>query len=384
MQTVAQSWLVLELGASPTMLGLIVALQALPYLLAGPYGGLIADRFDKRLLLIYTQAALGLLALVLGLLVVAGVVQLWQVFVLAGLTGLVGAVATPARQTIVAEIVHRDSLATAVTLNSVMTNGARAVGPAIAGIVIAGIGTGPCFLINAATFVAVIISLVSLDRAALRPAPLAPRKSGQIMEGLRYAAGTPRIAIPLLMMAVVGTLAYEFQVSLPVMARDVFGGEPQTYGWMNSALGVGAIVGGLVVASRPATGVRRLEIYAVAFGIGLVGAALATNLVIELVALAIAGAASVSFMSVGNATLQLAADPAMRGRVIALWTAAFVGTTPIGGPIVGWIAEVGGGRWAIAVGGAACLATAGLGWAAKRRWCMGGKVAAVEAPTIGE
>lgn len=260
MQAVAQSWLVLALGASPTMLGLVVAVQMLPYLLAGPYGGLIADRLDKRVMLIYTQAIRGVIALALGLVVVFGVAQLWEVFVLAALSGVTGAISTRARQTIVSEIVARDQVATAVTLNSVVVNGARAVGQAVAGVLIALVGTGPCFLVNAVSFIAVIISPATLDRAALRPAAPVPRRRGQIVEGFRYAARTPRIAIPLMMMVVVGTLAYEFQVSLPVMAREVFGGEAQTYGWMNSALGVGAIVGGLLVARRPTIGVRRLEL----------------------------------------------------------------------------------------------------------------------------
>jgi MFS family permease len=367
MQMAAQSWLVLSLTGSATALGVIVALQTLPVLLLAPYGGVIADRVDKRRLMIVLQTAMGLQALTLGVLTITGEVRLWEIGVLAVVLGLNNAFENPARQSFVLEMVGADTLRNAVSLNSVQVNVARAVGPAVAGVLIATVGLGECFLINAASFVAVVVSLISMERSALRPTPPAPRAAGQLRQGLRYAASTPEIAVPLLMMGLVGTLAYEFQVSLPVMARHALHSGAEGYGFMTSAMGLGAIVGGLVVAARGHTGLRPVTIAAVAFAIALALAALAPSMPVELIALALVGGASVSFMSTGNSTLQLAADPAMRGRVMALWFVALQGSTPIGGPAVGAIITLGGARTGLGVGGLACLCAAGLGVAAQRR-----------------
>jgi MFS family permease len=367
MQMAAQSWLVLSLTGSATALGVIVALQTLPVLLLGPYGGVIADRVDKRRLMIALQTAMGLQALTLGVLTITGAVRLWEIGVLAVVLGLNNAFENPARQSFVLEMVGADTLRNAVSLNAVQVNVARAVGPAVAGVLIATVGLGECFLINSASFVAVVVSLISMERSALRPTPPAPRAAGQLRQGLRYAAGMPEIAVPLLMMGLVGTLAYEFQVSLPVMARHALHSGAEGYGFMTSAMGLGAIVGGLVVAARGHTGLCPVTIAAVAFAIALALAALAPSMPVELIALALVGAASVSFMSTGNSTLQLAADPAMRGRVMALWFVALQGSTPIGGPLVGAILTLGGARTGLGVGGLACLGAAGLGVAAQRR-----------------
>ena len=367
MQMAAQSWLVLSLTGSATALGVIVALQTLPVLLLAPYGGVIADRVDKRRLMIVLQTAMGLQALTLGVLTITGEVRLWEIGVLAVVLGLNNAFENPARQSFVLEMVGEDTLRNAVSLNSVQVNVARAVGPAVAGVLIATVGLGECFLINAASFVAVVVSLVSMERSALHPTPPAPRAAGQLRQGLRYAASTPEIAVPLLMMGLVGTLAYEFQVSLPVMARHALHAGAEGYGFMTSAMGLGAIVGGLVVAARGHTGLRPVTIAAVAFGVALALAALAPSMPVELIALALVGGASVSFMSTGNSTLQLAADPAMRGRVMALWLVALQGSTPIGGPLVGAIITLAGARTGLGAGGLACLCAAGLGVAAQRR-----------------
>ena len=367
MQMAAQSWLVLSLTGSATALGVIVALQTLPVLLLAPYGGVIADRVDKRRLMIVLQTAMGLQALALGVLTITGAVQLWEIGVLAVVLGLNNAFENPARQSFVLEMVGPDALRNAVSLNSVQVNVARAVGPAVAGVLIATVGLGECFLINAASFVAVVVSLVTMERSALRPTPPAPRAAGQLRQGLRYAASTPEIAVPLLMMGLVGTLAYEFQVSLPVMARHALHAGAEGYGFMTSAMGLGAIVGGLVVAARGHTGLRPVTIAAVAFAVALALAALAPSMPVELIALALVGAASVSFMSTGNSTLQLAADPAMRGRVMALWFVALQGSTPIGGPTVGAIITLAGARTGLGAGALACLFAAGLGVAAQRR-----------------
>ncbi len=367
MQMAAQSWLVLTLTHSATTLGLIVALQTLPVLLLGPYGGVVADRIDKRRLMVALQIAMGLQALVLGVLTVTGAVQLWEIGVLAALLGLNNAFENPARQAFMLEMVGTENLRNAVSLNSVLVNVARSIGPAVAGVLIATVGEGPCFLINSASFAAVVASLVSLDRNALSPSPPSGRQPGQLREGLRYVRRTPELGVPLLMMALAGALAYEFQVTLPVMAREGLHVGATGFGFMTAAMGVGAVVGGLFVAARGRTGLPPLVMAATAFGVVLLLACLAPDLPIELLALALAGGASISFMSTGNSTLQLGAAPSMRGRVMSLWFVAFQCTTPIGAPIVGWIMALAGARAGLGLGGATCLVVAVLGLAALRR-----------------
>jgi MFS family permease len=367
MQMTAQSWLVLTLTHSATALGGIIALQTLPVLLLGPYGGVIADRVDKRRLMIVLQSAMGAQALVLGLLTVTGAVRVWEVGVLAAILGLNNAFENPARQSFMLELVGARHLRNAVSLNSVLVNVARSVGPAVAGIVIATVGVGVCFLANAVSFVAVVASLVTMDRAALNPTEPAPRARGQLRQGLRYVRGTPELAIPLLMMAAVGCLAYEFQVSLPVMATRGLHVGATGFGFMTAAMGIGAVTGGLMIAALGKTGLRPLVLAGSAFGIAMALAALAPSLPLELVALALAGGASISFMSTGNSTLQLNAAPAMRGRVMSLWFVAFQGSTPIGGPIVGGVMEAAGARAGLALGAVTCMVVALAGLVALRR-----------------
>jgi MFS family permease len=367
MQMTAQAWLVLTLTHSAAKLGLVVALQTLPVLLLGPYGGVVADRVDKRRLMVALQIAMGAQALLLGLLTVTGAVRLWQIGVLAALLGLNNAFENPARQSFMLEMVGADDLRNAVSLNSVLVNVARTVGPALAGILIATVGEGICFLLNAASFIPVVLSLLRLDRSALRPSPPAARAPGQLREGLRYIARTPELAMPLAMMALVGCLAYEFQVSLPVMARQGLHAGATGYGFMTAAMGVGAVAGGLLVAARGRTGLPTLVLSAVAFALVLTLAALAPSMGVELVALALTGWASISFMATGNSTLQLASEPTMRGRVMSLWFVAFQGSTPIGGPIVGWVMVQAGARAGLGVGAVACLLAALMGAYAMRR-----------------
>ena len=361
MQTVAQGWLVLELTGSGTALGLMAAAQFLPILLLAPYGGLLADRMDKRRLLIATQVALGSIALTLGILVVTGVVQLWMVLVLALMLGLVTAVDNPVRQSFVQEMVSAKRLRNAVSLNSVMVNTARAVGPAMAGILIATTGTGVCFLINAASYAAVVFALAGMDTKALHPTAPAGREPGQIRQGLTYVAHTPDLLVPLMMLALVGTLAYEFQVVLPLLARGPLEGGPGTYGLLTSAMGAGAVVGGLWVAGHGRTGLRPLTVAAALFGAAILTTAAAPTIAVAMVALAVVGATSVGFLAVGNTTLQLTSDPRFRGRVMALWTVAFLGSTPLGGPILGWVSEHVSPRGGLVVGGLSCLLAAGIG-----------------------
>ncbi len=380
MQMAAQSWLVLTLTHSSTALGLIVALQTVPILLLGPYGGVVADRADKRKLMVCLQAMMGLQALVLGLLTITKVVTVWEIGALAMLLGLNNAFENPARQSFMLEMVGPDHLRNTVSLNSVLVNVARSIGPALAGLLIATVGEGVCFLLNALSFLAVIASLLSLDRSALSPSVPMPRAPGQLREGLRYVRHTPDLAVPLLMMALVGMLAYEFQVSLPVMARSGLHVGAAGYGFMTAAMGVGAVLGGLIIAAVGRTGVRTLSLAAAAFGVLLLAAALAESLPVELLALALAGGASISFMASGNSTLQLTAAPDMRGRVMSLWFVAFQGSTPIGGPIVGFVMAAAGARAGLGLGAITCVLVALLGLLVLRRSSAGSPPQGMQVP----
>jgi MFS family permease len=367
MQSVAQSWLVYTLTHSSTALGAVVALQALPVLLLGPYAGVIADRTDKRRLMVVLQSLMGVQALLLGLLASTHVVTFWEVCLLATALGLNNTFENPARQSFVLEMVGGENVRNAVSLSSTMVNAARAVGPATAGLVIATAGVGACFLINALSFAAVVYSLVSMDRKALCPSKPAGRAKGQLRDGLSYVAHEPQLGVPLLMMAFVGTLAYEFQVSLPVLARQIFHGGAETYGFLTAAMGAGAVLGGLVTATRGKTGLHPLTAAVAVFGAAVLAAALSPVLAVEYVALALVGWGSVSFLATGNSTLQLTSAPSMRGRVMALWAVAFLGSTPIGGPVIGWVIAVSNARLGLGVGAMACMVAAVLGFVAIRR-----------------
>ena len=368
MQTTAQAWLVLELTNSATDLGLVIALQTLPVLLLGPYGGVVADRVDKRRLMVVLQTLMGLQALTLGLLTVTHVIRLWEVCVLAVVLGLNNTFENPSRQAFVLEMVGPGDLRNAVTLNSVIVNAARAVGPAVAGVIIATAGVGPCFLANAASFVAVVASLMTMNMDTLQPSTPTQRAKGQLRQGLAYVRRNRRLGVPLLMMGMVGMLTYEFQVSLPVLARVTFHGNSEVYGFMTAAMGAGAVVGGLVTAARGSTGVRPLIIAAIGFGSVTLLAALAPNLVLELTALAFVGWGSIAFLAIANSTLQLNSDASMRGRVMALWAVAFLGSTPIGGPTIGWVIRESNPRIGLLVGSLTCFAAAGVGTFARHRF----------------
>ncbi|MEJ8280052.1 MFS transporter [Pseudonocardia spirodelae] len=376
MQSIAQSWLVYELTGSAAVLGTVVAVQTLPTLLLGPYAGVWVDRVDRRRLMVGLQTMMGLQAAALAALTLTGTVALWHVYVLAAVLGLNKAFENPARQAFVQELVGRDDLRNAVSLNSVLVNAARAVGPAVAGAVIVAGGTGICFALNAVSFVAVVASLLRLDVSALTPTEPARRGPGQLREGFAHVRGNPELLVPLVMMALVGCLAYEFPVVLPVVASQTFGGDAGTYGWLTGAMGVGAVAGGLVVAGRGRTGVPALVRSALLFALVLALAAAAPSLWVALVAMALVGMASVAFMAGGNSTLQLASAPHMRGRVMALWSVAFLGSTPVGGPVAGWVSEHLGGRGGLALGAAACLAAAAIGWPAARRAARAERAAA--------
>jgi MFS family permease len=351
MQTVAQSFLVLDLTHSGTDLGLVTAARFLPILVFGPAGGLFADRRNKRRILYVTQALSGVLAATFAILTGTHVIQMWLVYVLALSLGFVNVFDNPARQSFISEMVPLDDLANAITLNSVSINLARVFGAAVGGVLAAALGLALCFTCNAISFAAVIASLVAMNGALLYPAKPVKRRPGQIRQGLRYVRETPELLIPLLMIALVGTLAWEFQVTLPLIASNVFGGGAASYGVMASVMGVGAVGGGLVSAARSRPRARSLCIAAIGWGIAITAAAVAPTLPLELAALVFVGYGSITFNSYAKTTLQLAADPAMRGRVMALWALAWQGSTPIGGPLVGWIAQEVGARWSLAAGG---------------------------------
>ena len=373
MQSVAQSWLVLQLTGSGIDLGITVGLQFGPVLVVGAWAGALADRVDKRKLLIVTQSVAAGLALILGVLTAADVVTVWMIWVLAGLTGTTVALDMPSRQSFVYEMVGPDDLANAVGLNAVTINSSRIIGPALGGVLIAGVGVAPCFFLNAVSFVAVIVALAVMHTGELLRGARLVREPGQIRAGLRYAWHTPALRIPLLMMAVVSTLAYNYSVVLPLLTKSVYGRGGGAYGALSAAMGVGALAGALLMASRARPSRRLLVASTFAFGLVTVLLAVAPGYYVGMALLVLLGGAGVLFISTTNSLLQLNADDAMRGRVMSLWAVLFLGSTPIGGPLTGLLVRGFGVRWAVAVGGVAALATAaGAGWALRRQRLQAG------------
>jgi len=360
MQTIAQSFLVLELTHSGTQLGLTIAARFAPMLIFGPLGGVFADRHDKRRILYVTQALAGLLAAAFAISLATGSMRLWVVYLLALALGFVNVFDSPARQSFISEMVPPADLPNAVVLNSVSINMARVLGAAVGGSVAAALGLTLCFTLNAVSYGAVLLSLAAMSTAALFPARKVAKEKGQVRAGLRYVRARPELLIPLVMIAVVGTLAWEFQVTLPLMASNVFNGwifhsAAAAYGAMASVMGAGAVVGGLISAGRGKPGPRALSLAATGWGIAILAAALAPSMPLELAAMAFVGYGSITFNSLAKTTLQLSAKPEMRGRVMSLWALAWFGSTPVGGPIVGWIGQEAGARWSLIIGGLATL-----------------------------
>jgi MFS family permease len=367
MQSVAQAWLVLQLTGSGVALGVTIALQFTPVLLAGAWGGLVADRVDKQRLLLGTQAAAALLALVLGAVTALGVVELWMIYVLALGLGAVNALDNPARRAFVAEMVGDEHISNAVSLSSAMFMAARVIGPAIAGLVIASAGVSWCFFANGLSYGVAILAFAMLRRDEFFAVEPVPRRKGQLREGLRYAWSNPALRLPLVLTAVIGTLAFNFQIVLPLMAKQTFGGDAGTFGALYALMSVGSVVGALVTAHEARASRRYLLGAALAFGVLLLGAAAAPTLAVEMLVLVPVGAAGIAFTAMANGVLQTECAPEMRGRVAALFTVAFLGSTPIGGPIVGWISEQLGPRAGLAVGGIATIAVTGAAIAGIRR-----------------
>jgi MFS family permease len=356
MQTVAQSFLVLDLTHSGTQLGLTTAARFLPIFLFGPAGGVFADRMDKRRVLFVTQSLAGLFAAAFAVLTATHDMRLWTIYLLAVGLGFVNVFDNPARQAFISEMVPPDDLPNAVTLNSVSMNMARVFGAALGGVLAAALGLALCFAFNAVSYLAVVASLAAMSKSELFPARRVARERGQIRQGLRYVRHTPELLVPLIMIAVIGTLAWEFQVSLPLMASKVFGGGAAAYGVMASVMGVGAVAGGLVAAAKSRPRARALCLASIGWGVAILLAAEAPTMPLELAALVFVGYGSITFNSMAKTALQLAATPTMRGRVMALWALAWLGSTPIGGSIVGWIGQDAGARWSLVVGGVPTVA----------------------------
>ena len=367
MQSVGQSWLVYARTHSGVEVGLIVALQALPVLLFGPFGGTLSDRFSKYRLLFWTQSLAGAQAFLLAALAISGHLPLWALYLVATSLGAIKMVDNPTRQSFIIEMVGRKYVRNAVTLNTTTNNVARSVGPAVAGLVIAVVGAGWCFFVNGCSFVFVIAALAAMRKHELLPAQRANRIRGQVKAGLRYVARQPVLRDALVMMAVVGCFTYEFQTTLSLMAGGPLHGGPETYGVLTACVGLGSALGGLVFAGLRSRDSRRLPVLAFTFGAVVLLAALAPTLPAEAVVLFFVGAASVAFTSLTNSTLQLESAPEMRGRVMSLWSMAFQGTTPIGGPLVGWIAGELGARYGLGVGAVAAMAVGGWFVVAFRR-----------------
>ncbi len=352
MQRVAQDWLVLHLsGGSGVALGVTTGLQFLPMLLVGPFGGTLADRYSKRTILVATQAAMGLVAAVLGLLDLTGVVVVWHVYLLALLLGIAAAVDAPTRQSFVVEIVGRDDLPNAVGLNSASFNLGRVIGPSLAGLLIAVAGTAPVFLINAASYGAIILALHAMHVDELQTPPRAGRGGGKVLEGFRYVRSRPDLLMVMIVVFFVGTFGLNFQLTSALMATQVFDKGAGAYGLLGSVLALGSLSGALLAARRGRPRLRLVIGSAVVFGVIEIAAGLMPTYLTFLALLIPMGLAQMTLLNSANATMQLGVDPMMRGRVMALYMAVLMGGTPFGAPLVGAVAEAFGPRWSLILGG---------------------------------
>jgi MFS family permease len=360
-------WLMVTLTGSGGWVGLTAAMQFLPILLFGAWGGLLADRIPKRRLLTCTQMAMIVPTAALFALTETGAVTPWMVLALVCVQGTINAIDNPARQAFVVEMVGPDRVVNAVALNSVIVHSSRIIGPAAAGAIIALLGVGPCFGINALSFVAMLVALRLMDPRQLRAPKVVARKPGELRKALRYVRRTPDLYIPLAMMALVGTVSYNFQVLLPLLASDTWSGTASTYALLTAAMGVGSMSGALVAGARGRVTPGLLISAAVAFGTAELLVAAAPTLELQILALLPLGAASVTFAAGVNSSLQINVEPAMRGRVMALYSVVFLGSTPIGAPLVGWLAEAAGPRAGLLAGALAALLAAGAARAAYLR-----------------
>ncbi len=361
MQTIGQAWLVLKITDSGTALGFVTALQFLPVLIFGAMAGVIADRLQKRKILYFTQTTAALLALTLGILVATSAIKLWMIYILATLLGLVNAIDNPTRRTFVMEMVGSKHLGNAVTLFSTAFNLSRIIGPAIAGVVIATLGLAPCFFINSASYIAVLISLFLMHADEFHQVDPVKRAKGQLREGLRYVKNMPLLKNLLIMVAIVGTLTFEFQVNLPIFAKYTFKTGADGYALLNTAMGIGAVIGGILIAGRKRLKTSNLIYTSFIFGITIILTAVMPTIHFAIFMMIIVGVFLIQFTSYGETMLQLESAPNMRSRVMSLWSIAFLGSTPIGGLIIGWIGEYASPRWGLTVSGLAAVAAGAYG-----------------------
>ncbi|WP_407701027.1 MFS transporter [Wenjunlia vitaminophila] len=358
MQRIAQDWLVLTLTGSSAAVGITTALQFLPMLLFGLYGGVLADRYPKRVLLFLTQSAMGLFSLVLAALTLSGAVEVWHVYLMAFLLGLATVVDNPTRQAFVVEMVGPRDLRNAVSLNAANFQIARIVGPAIAGVLIAAVGSGWAFAFNGMSFVAPIVALLLMRDAELHHVERAPREKGQLRAGLDYVAGRPELIWPIVLVGFVGTFGFNFPIWLTAFVDDVFHADAGTYGLLNTLMAAGSLVGALLAARRGTTRMRMLVGCVLLFGVLEVVAALSPTYWLFAALLVPLGLVGMTFNTTANSSVQLATDPAMRGRVMSLYLMVFMGGTPIGAPLVGWVTDTYGARVGFLTGGLVSVSAA--------------------------
>ena len=381
MQIVAEMWLIVQLTGSGVSVGVTAAFQFLPMLLFGAWGGLLADRVPKLRLLKYTQALMAVPAITLWALTATGDIAPWMVFGLVLARGSVLAIDNPARQAFVMDLVGPERIVNAVSLNSVVVHCSRIAGPAAAGAVIAIFGVSLCFAINALSFVAMLVALSRMDRSALMTSVPAQRARGDVRLALRHVRATPALWIPLAAMVLVGTLSFNFQVLMPLLAHSTWHGTASTYAAMTMAMGIGSVSGALLTSTLRSVSSRLIVGAAAAFGVFELLAAAAPSLPLQIAALVPLGAVSVTFAAGVNSSLQLAASPEMRGRVMSLYSVVFLGSTPIGAPLVGWLAEVVSPRAGLALGGVAALVAAAGARAAYARQAAGTLKGSTRSPT---
>jgi MFS family permease len=382
MQWVAQSWLVLKLTHSGVALGTVTALQFIPSLIGGMYAGVLADRFDKRRIIMAASVAAGVLALVLGVLTATGVVELWMVYLLAFLFGIASMIEVPARQSFVTEMVGPGEVPNAVALNTAVFNAGRIVGPAVAAALIASAGLAWAFVLNGISYGAVVYGLAVMNRSALFRDGLQSRVRTQVREGLQYAWRTPELRRVLVIVALVGTFGMNFMVVLPLIAKETFHGDAGTYGLLSSIMAVGSLAGSLTTARRANPTSRLLIAATAALSFTMLVAAFAPTVALEALALVPVGASAMVVFTTANATFQLRTPPFLRGRLMALYTLVFLGGTAIGGPVAGLVSEQLGPRAGFVLGGAMSLVAAVVAWTMARAERVRADEAAAEVETL--